>query len=74
MNQSMTKNLYQEILNYSMEDLQEEEYYSIPLRLNDLLKLYHLLKQEDEDLCKHISSFLNDEYDINIQFVSSLFK
>lgn len=70
----MTK-LYREILNSSTEDLEStKEYYSIPLNLKQLLKVYQLLQNEDDELCGEISSFLDDEYDINIQFLNSFSK
>lgn len=66
--------LYPEILNSSPEDLYQEEYYSIPLQLNDLLKVYQVLQNEDNELANQISSFLIEEYNLDLDFITSLFK
>jgi hypothetical protein len=67
-------NLYPEILNSSPEDLYQEEYYSIPLQLKDLLKVYQVLQNEDVELANQVSTFLIEEYDLDLNFITSLFK
>jgi hypothetical protein len=67
-------NLYPEILNSSPEDLYQEEYYSIPLQLKDLLKVYQVLQSEDVELANQVSTFLIEEYDLDLNFITSLFK
>jgi hypothetical protein len=64
--------LYNEILSSSVEEFAPEEYYSIPLKIKDLIKVYDILKTEDVEISENISNFLEEEYDLNLDFLLSI--
>jgi hypothetical protein len=63
--------LYDEILSASVEEFAPEEYYSIPLKIKDLIKVYDILKTEDVEISENISNFLEEEYGLNLDFLLS---
>ena len=67
-------NLYSEILRTHPEDWASDDYYSVPLKLKSVIKIYRILQLEgDEELCNSIASFLDDEYDIDLNFLTSIY-
>lgn len=64
----MQPDLYQEILESKKEDLYPNEYYSVPLVMDDIMHILSLLKKDySYKLYDEIRTFLNEEYDLNIQ-------
>jgi hypothetical protein len=58
--------LYTEILKMTPAELQQEEYYSIPLTLCQLTSVMNLLAENGEStLLEDIRIYLREEYDIN---------
>lgn len=64
----MKPEIYDEILKSDKKDLYANEYYSIPLVIEDVMHVLSLLKKDyNYKLYDEIRSYLNEEYDLNIQ-------
>lgn len=68
--------IYQDILSAEPQDLHpelNEEFYSIPLDLNQLIKILLLLYENDEqEIHSYILKFLEEEYSQNLSPVIPL--
>lgn len=63
----MTSELYNEILSSDKTDLYSNEFYSVPLVIEDIVYILNLLKGEHNyKLHSEICTFLSDEYDLII--------
>lgn len=64
----MKPEIYDEILKSDKRDLYANEYYSIPLAIEDVMYVLSLLKKDyNYKLYDEVRVYLNEEYDINIQ-------
>lgn len=64
----MKPEIYEEVLKAKKEDLYADSYYSIPLVIEDVMYVLSLLKKDyNYKLYDEIRTYLNEEYDINIQ-------
>lgn len=64
----MKPEIYDEILKSKKEDLYADSYYSIPLVIEDVMHILSLLKKDySYKLYDEIRTYLNEEYDLNIQ-------
>lgn len=58
-------NLYSEILKIPIQDLYQEEYYSIPLTYNQLTLVMNLLEESGESvILSDIRTYLREKYEI----------
>ena len=60
---------YDEIKKAKIEDLYPDEHYSIPFTFQELFQVYEIMLTENYNLATKIASYLNEEYDINIDYL-----
>lgn len=64
--------LYDEVLKLPEEYMFEEEYYTVSLKIKDMVRVYKLLKENGEySICDKMSSLLWEEYNVNIEYILS---